>query len=38
VATLSPPLKALRRLARSRLLPNLYRLKWRHPRFVMPAG
>jgi hypothetical protein len=38
VAKLSPPLKAVRRLARSSLLPNLYRLKWRHPRFVMPGG
>jgi hypothetical protein len=38
VARLSPPLKLMRRLARSRLLPNLYRLKWRYPRFVMPGG
>lgn len=37
-ARLPLPLKAVRRLARSRLLPNLYRLKRRYPRFVVPGG
>jgi hypothetical protein len=35
---LSLPARAVRRLARERLLPNLYRLKRRHPRLVMPGG
>jgi hypothetical protein len=37
-AKLSPPLRALRRVAQERIVPNLYRLKWRYPRFVMPGG
>ena len=32
------PLKVVRRLARDHLVPNLYRLKHRYPRFVMPGG
>jgi hypothetical protein len=32
------PLKVVRRLARDYLVPNLYRLKHRYPRFVMPGG
>ena len=35
---LSLPARGLRRLARDYLLPNLYRLKHRYPRFVMPSG
>jgi hypothetical protein len=35
---LSLPARAMRRLARDYLLPNLYRLKRRYPRFVMPGG
>jgi hypothetical protein len=35
---LSLPLKVVRRLARERLNPALYRLKHRYPRFVMPGG
>lgn len=35
---MSLPLKAVRRLARNHLLPNLYRLKHRYPRYVMPGG
>lgn len=37
-ARLAPPLKLVRRLAQAHLAPNLYRLKRRHPRFVMPGG
>jgi hypothetical protein len=37
-ARLPLPARALRRLARQRLIPNLYRLKHRYPRFVMPGG
>lgn len=32
------PMKVVRRLARERLVPALYRLKRRYPRFVMPGG
>ncbi len=35
---LTLPAKVLRRVAREKLLPNLYRLKHRYPRFVMPGG
>jgi hypothetical protein len=35
---LSLPSRAVRRLARQHLLPRLYRVKQRFPRFVMPGG
>lgn len=37
-ARLAAPLKLVRRLAQRHLVPNLYRLKRRYPRFVMPGG
>jgi hypothetical protein len=36
--TLSLPARAIRRLVPRYLVPNLYRLKWRYPRLVMPGG
>lgn len=37
-ARLPLPARLVRRLVPKLLAPNLYRLKWRHPRLVMPGG
>lgn len=37
-ARLPLPARVVRRLVPKLLAPNLYRLKWRHPRLVMPGG